>query len=388
MSEGPTRILVSIDWYLPGFKAGGPIRSVANLVEALGGDFHFSIFTSNTDYGEKEGYADIETDTWVELSPHCRVWYSSREKRSYRHIRTLIRDTEYDMLYLNSMFSLKFTLFPLWNSRSQKPEVPVILAPRGMLHPGALGLKSRKKKLFLWLLRMIGVQKHVTFQATDPAEIEHIRGVFGEKAEIVEVPNLPRMDALAFQPAEKKSGALRMVFLSRISAKKGVLLLLEALEKQTAHIELDLYGPDEEAGYWAACEAIIARLPKNVTVRKLAPVPPSETLSLLQGYHLFAMPTKGENFGHAIFEALSAGIPVLISDQTPWRGLAEKGVGADLVLDGPGGFAEVIAAYAEMNAEEWRQNAEASWAYARDFREGHEGRSKSAKMFIDAKNSD
>ena len=50
---------------------------------------------------------------------------------------------------------------------------------------------------------------------------------------------------------------------------------------------------------------------------------------------LFFLPTRGENFGHVIAEALSVGTPVLISDQTPWRKLAAVGLGHDLPLAVP-----------------------------------------------------
>ena len=46
------RVLVTIGSYLPGYKAGGPIRSVANLIDALGDDFEFRVVTSDKDLGE------------------------------------------------------------------------------------------------------------------------------------------------------------------------------------------------------------------------------------------------------------------------------------------------------------------------------------------------
>jgi glycosyltransferase involved in cell wall biosynthesis len=59
-------------------------------------------------------------------------------------------------------------------------------------------------------------------------------------------------------------------------------------------------------------------------------------------HHLFLFPTRGENFGHVIHEALRAGLPLLISDQTPWQRLAEQGVGWDLPLDDMRAFARRI----------------------------------------------
>ncbi|MBI9061941.1 MAG: hypothetical protein JEZ14_08115 [Marinilabiliaceae bacterium] len=44
------KILIFIDWFLPGYKAGGPVRSMANMVEYLMEEYDFFIVTRNTDY--------------------------------------------------------------------------------------------------------------------------------------------------------------------------------------------------------------------------------------------------------------------------------------------------------------------------------------------------
>ncbi|MEY3443572.1 MAG: hypothetical protein RLZZ519_1853 [Bacteroidota bacterium] len=361
------RILIAIDWYLPGYRGGGPITSVANLVDALGDQYDFSIVTSDTDQGESKPYLDVPTDQWVELAPHRRVWYCSREGRSYRHFRQLLADTEYDLLYLNSMFSLRFTIFPLWSSRAAKPKVPVLLAPRGMLHAGALSLKPLKKKIFLRILRLMGIDKHLIFQATDNQEVLDIKGVFGESARVLQATNLPRMHQPAFQTLEKRTGELRMVFLSRLTEKKGLHLLLEVLRSATEEIHLDIIGPDTEQGYWQRCQTLVAQLPDNVTVDKQDGLPPADAFGKLLSAHCFVMPTLGENFGHAIFEAFLAGRPVLISDKTPWHGLENQRTGFDIPLENHAAFRAAIHRLAAMNQVEWEIWARSSWNFAESY---------------------
>ncbi len=384
MSKGSPRILVFVDWYLPGFRGGGPITSIANLVEALGGEYHFSIVTSDTDYGQRAPYPDIVTDAWTELGPSCRVWYCSREASSYRHVRRIIAETDYDLLYLNSMFSLGYTIFPLWNSRSAKPEIPVLLAPRGMLHAGALGLKPFKKQLFLRALRLIGIHKQICFQATDDQETKDIQSALGADMKVLQAPNLPKVRQAPLQLLPKSPGQLRIVFLSRLTEKKGLHYLLELLQGQSATVHLDIIGPDEEPGYWARCAAIVAGLPPHITVEKHAPQPPEAAMAYLAAAHCFAMPTLGENFGHAIFEALSAGRPVLISDQTPWRDLEARRLGYDLPLGNPAGFQAAIARFAAMDQAEWDHWASASWAFAADFIASGDLLDENRRMFADA----
>ncbi|MNY40193.1 hypothetical protein D3C86_1749200 [compost metagenome] len=77
------------------------------------------------------------------------------------------------------------------------------------------------------------------------------------------------------------------------------------------------------------------------------------------------MPTHGENYGHAIAEALSAGTPVLISDATPWRGLQQEGVGWDIPLgEGAAAFASAIKMLASTEVAEREAQRNRAYAFA------------------------
>ena len=76
-------ILIFIDWFTPGFKAGGPIKSVTNIVNSLFDEFDFYIVTSDRDINETEAYQNIELNKWIKkdnysiiyLSPtNCNQW--------------------------------------------------------------------------------------------------------------------------------------------------------------------------------------------------------------------------------------------------------------------------------------------------------------------------
>ena len=113
MKNAPVNILVFVDWYYPGYQAGGPIRSVYNLVNQLKGDFKFSIFTRNTDYLETEPYEDIISDQWIEVSENVRVYYASPKQLSGKLISRIVEENQYEVIYLNSMFSKYFSIVPL-----------------------------------------------------------------------------------------------------------------------------------------------------------------------------------------------------------------------------------------------------------------------------------
>lgn len=350
MKDSRPHVLIFIDWFLPGYKAGGPIRSVANLVEALKGKYRFSIVTTDRDLGDEEPYAGIESQEWIEREGY-RIWYCSPDHRSYRHIRNHIFEEPFDILYVQSMFSLSFSFFPVWTCQALKPEARVVLAPRGMLHKGALGLKSRKKKLFLWAFRLLRLDKGSVFQATDDQEVLDIQDVFpGSKVEVAE--NMARPELPLSKMVDKETQKLRIVFLSRITVKKGLDLLLKALLSVKGDVELDLFGAQDEPEYWANCQELISKQPSNVQVNYHGTVEPGDVASTLQSYHAFAMPTLGENFGHAIFEALAAGRPVVISQNSPWRGLAGQKAGWDLPLE-VGAFSKALQDLIDMDQNEY-----------------------------------
>jgi len=54
-----------------------------------------------------------------------------------------------------------------------------------------------------------------------------------------------------------------------------------------------------------------------------------------------------------IVEALSAGVPVLISDQTPWTSVNENGANWALPLNSESKFTEVLQALVDMGQEEY-----------------------------------
>ncbi len=74
------KVLVFIDWFLPGYKAGGPIRSIANLAAHLSNDIEFYIITRDTDYLETSPYPTVKSNQWQEIAPNINVYYFSSEK--------------------------------------------------------------------------------------------------------------------------------------------------------------------------------------------------------------------------------------------------------------------------------------------------------------------
>ena len=100
------------------------------------------------------------------------------------------------------------------------------------------------------------------------------------------------------------------------------------------------------------CETVIAGLPSHIRVLHRGPLRSDDVVKTLEKYDVFFLPTKGENYGHAIAEALCAGLPILIANTTPWRDLQNLGIGWDLPLNNPGAFSAVLDELAAMPAGE------------------------------------
>lgn len=352
------KILICTDWFTPAFRAGGPIRSVDNLARLLCHDADIYIYTGDRDLNDTASFEGITLNEWVDYEPGIKVYYTTPENQTRQHFRELVKKIRPDALYINSMFSKNFAIQPVMESRRLKG-IKIVVSPRGMLRSSALAYKWLKKKLFLFTARMSKIFGHVYFHATDEQEVTDIRERINAEAPVTCIHNVPAAPDAAIQFIEKKPGALNIIFTGRIHPIKNLHLLLEALHPVKSEVHCTLVGVMEDKAYWKRCEQIIKRLPANISVAPPVEETPAKLAERTRLHHLYVLPTQGENFGHAIFEAMCCGRPVLISDQTPWRNLEQKKAGWDLPLDNLQALTEKIEAVAGMNQQEWE-----SWCTA------------------------
>jgi len=349
------RILVFTDWYLPGYKSGGPVRTIANVVEAFGDAVDFRIVTRDRDFGDYSSYKDVQTNGWSQ-SPVGKAQVCYLSKLSIRIIRRRVYETKPDIIYLNSFFSAFSRAILLLRLVGLIPPTGIILAPRGEFSPGALRLKPLRKRLYLFLTRKLRLLGDILWQASSELERAQIERTADTCPRVQIARNLPeRMPRLSSADHHKFPGSCRLAFLSRISPIKNLEHLLRLITGITGEVCLDIYGPIEDRAYWRKCEYAIARMPSSTTVRYCGPVFHDEVMATIAKYDFLVLPTLGENFGHSIFEALAAGRPVLISDQTPWRGLAAKNAGWDLPLADAGGWKAALQAIVEMDQSRFDQ---------------------------------
>ncbi len=353
MVERRPVILITSDYYLPGFKAGGPVQALANMVSRLGDQWEFKIVTRDRDLGDEAVYSGVPVGCW---SKHGKadIAYCSPTNRLWRLLQ-LMRETEFDLLYLNSCFSPVFTVvLLLFRKLGLIASRPVIVAPRGEFSAGAIHIKRLKKVGYLFVAKVLGLYRDVIWQVSTELEKYDVHHHWGDKAHVVIAHDcLPIIEdsEMLFPLRQKRKGKVDIVFLSRISRKKNLDGALTVLLGLQGEVGLSIYGPKEDPEYWHECQSIINDLPSHVRVEYGGPVVHEEILPVLARHHLLFLPTRGENFGFVIVEALLAGCPILISDQTPWRDLQEKGVGWDLPLAEPERFREALQACIDMDQD-------------------------------------
>ncbi|MGG2383212.1 hypothetical protein, partial [Salmonella enterica] len=71
-------------------------------------------------------------------------------------------------------------------------------------------------------------------------------------------------------------------------------------------------------------------------------------------YDAMILLTRGENFGHAIFESFSVGVPVIISHFTPWHDLQKNKAGWNVEINDANAMVQLFNALAAKTQEEWK----------------------------------
>lgn len=353
MLNNKKTILIVVGCYLPGFKAGGPIRTISNLVESLGEDYNFKIITRDRDLGDIEPY-NVELNTWCKLG-RAEVYYIN-QNTSILKLKSIIKSIDYDVLYLNSLFNLTFTIKPLILARFKLiKNNHVVLAPRGELSYNALMNKRIKKIIFLKIFTLLGFYRNINWHASSNYERLDILNLKGIKDKNIKLAkNIPTKTTIRKDKINHHD-ILKICFIARISLMKNLIYVIEVLKEVRREIEFDIYGPIEDVLYWNKCLRLMEDLPENIHFNYMGVLNSDEIHITLIKYNILFVPSLGENYGHIYAEALSVGIPILVSTKTPWRNLVVHKVGWDIDLENKKSFIEVIEGF-NIKDESYRDN--------------------------------
>lgn len=341
--DGRPTVLVLLGVFNEGHEATGPNQSMIGMARLLGDSFRFRVIAVEP---------DPSSDEWKDVA--------GIEQRSLamgafgaKGLRDTLRSIPHDLLVMNSIFDKHLTIPTLALRRLRlAPRTPALLAPRGEFSPGALALKPGKKTSYLRWAARLGLLRGVAIQATSEEEAERIRAGLPGAERVLIGPNVRPIPPLPRHAPRRPGEPLRIAFLGRITSIKNLDFALETLTKVRKAVRFDIFGPPEDAAYWNRCREIMARLPSHVEAKHQGIVSQADVIETMARYDLLFLPSGGENFGHAIFEALAAGTPVLTSDQTPWRGLVQLQAGWDLPLQSPDAFVQAVERCDDLTGED------------------------------------
>ena len=352
------KILLLMGRYLPGYKDGGPLRTMVNVTDALGEEYDFYIAAYDRDHGDTKPYDGITYDAWNQVGK-AKVWYV----RTGGFTRDLILKLAEGMdgIYLTGFYGA-YGYNTLLLKRQGKLKQPIALASMGVFSQAALAQKALKKTVFIRLCKLLGLFKNVTWSVTSELEAQDVKKAIGKKIRYVVAEDIPRPNVPGLK--EKVQGPLRVIFLSRICAHKNLDMAIDALVAAGCKdMTFTICGPVQEEEYWEKCREKLEKLSCPWTY--LGNTEVSEVQSTFAQHDVLILPTKSENYGHVIFEALSVGCIPVISDKTPWNALAELGAGYVLPLQ-ISAFAHAIEQLAQMSREELDAMGEKGVALAKE----------------------
>ena len=96
------RVILFVKNYLPGYKSGGPLRTIANMIESMSNEIDFLVVTRDRDVGDREPYSNIRVDQWNTVGK-AQVFYASRANQSRTGLAKIVNETPHHLLYFLSL---------------------------------------------------------------------------------------------------------------------------------------------------------------------------------------------------------------------------------------------------------------------------------------------
>lgn len=355
------RILTVIGGFFPAEKCGGPTISVDNFVKLLNDQEHY-IVTRDHDWKVSTRLEGIK-EGWNDYSQNCRVLYLQDKQQNVRIYRNLIKDIKPDLIYLNDFYLVQDVIPTLQAARMEG--TPILAAPRGGLCKNAMDIKKLKKYVYAFGMSFYMDKKHTMFQSTSDEETERIQRLLRVRADRIKfatnIPSIPEYNAIY---KRKESGELVCGFFARVCQKKNLLYAINVLKKVKRKVLLNVYGVIEENEYWEECQKAIEVLPGNISVEYKGAYKHEDVFKLMRQNDVMFFPTLSENYGHVIAEGLFSGLPVMISDQTPWNGINQAECGIAVPLADEDAFVKCIEVYAAMDEQQFAPLREKAIGFA------------------------
>lgn len=289
-------------------EASGPSYSVPRLCEALAQrNVKITLATLNS-RNQRPNFDTIEHFEFCSAPYIKKLGISKTMKRWFES-----NASEYDIIHAHGLWMMP-NIYPI--NAAYDRGVPSVISPRGTLSKEALAFSSSIKSLFWMLKQKSAMNKVAGFHATSEAECEDIRRL-GFKQPVAIIPNgIDLCEAEASIPNKTKT----VISLGRLHPKKGLELAIKAWSRlQSDFIEwnLRIIGTGSKSYIDALNKLVQQSNAQRVMIE--GPLYGGPKIKALQSASIFILPTRNENFGMVIAEALAAGTPVITTHGAPWE---------------------------------------------------------------------
>jgi glycosyltransferase involved in cell wall biosynthesis len=319
---------------------GGPSQMVMGLSTALAAaNVHVTVLTTDSNGDVGQAPLDVPLETPIQQDGYEVIYFRCAPFRRYKFSANLLRwlaahAQDYDLAHIHALFSPISTAAAMM---ARQVGLPYILRPLGTLDPADLQKKKQLKRLYAQLLERPNLSgaAAVHFTADQEAKVSERFGVITRDLVIPLGVSLPETHlgevGVRSQMGIPDDRPL-LLFMSRIEPKKGLDLLIPALEQLiTAGVDFHfvLAGANpQDPQYEAAMVHQIQASPLGLHTTITGFISGSQKTALLQAADLFVLPSYYENFGIAVAEAMAVGTPVVISDQVHiWRDIQQADAG-------------------------------------------------------------
>lgn len=245
--------------------------------------------------------------------------------------------TDFDIVHASSLW-----LYPNMaiSKVASEKAVPYIIRPAGSLEPWCIQESGTLKYYYLKFIERDVIEKAAALHAASIMEQENFVP-FNFSTPSFYVPNGIDLSSYA---SKKEKGIIRkelglpqdkkiILFLSRIHPKKNLEFLGRVFKKirEQTNSFLLIVGPDQHS-YGEKIKAYYKELSLQSDYIFWGESTGEEKSKIYHAADVFCLPTHSENFGVVILEALASGLPVVVSDHTPWKVIEGKEVGYCLPL--------------------------------------------------------
>ncbi|MBC6408084.1 MAG: glycosyltransferase [Rhodobacteraceae bacterium] len=246
-----------------------------------------------------------------------------------RALRKALRDVRPDIFHTHNLWRM-LNVYPA--AAAHRVKKPFVLSPHGAVGKESLAFSNRGKKIFWALWQKRAAHAADCLVATAQSEYEDIRamGLTQPVAMIslgVEIPDLAQLPPCQTPKQDSRPFALS---LSRVHQVKGLDRLVAAwaqIAQEFPDWHLRIVGPNENNCAEELGEQIAQANLKDVISIEGALQGNDKKHALMRQAHLFVLPTRHENFGVTIGEALSVGTPVITTKAAPWPGIVDNDCG-------------------------------------------------------------